>query len=88
VTYGDAEANRERDQEDNQIAPVQRRVQMFGSGIRDFDIHREVLSELDWSQDVHSTEVGVQVHSGIVTLSGAVSSPIKKILRYRRCPPG
>jgi osmotically-inducible protein OsmY len=51
---------------------------MFGSGIRDFDIHREVLSELDWSQDVHSTEVGVQVHSGVVTLSGVVSSPIKK----------
>jgi len=51
---------------------------MFGTGIRDFDIHREVLSELDWSQDVHSTEIGVQVNSGVVTLSGVVSSPMKK----------
>jgi osmotically-inducible protein OsmY len=53
---------------------------MFGSGIRDFDIHREVLSELDWSQDVHSTEVGVQVNNGIVTLAGTVSSSRKKVI--------
>lgn len=52
---------------------------MFGTGIRDFDIHRDVLSELDWAQDVHSTEVGVQVSGGIVTLSGLVRSPLTKV---------
>lgn len=51
---------------------------MFGAGMRDFDIHREILSELDWAQDVHSTEVGVQVSNGIVTLSGVVSSPTQQ----------
>ena len=53
---------------------------MFGTGMRDFDIHREILSELDWAHDVHSTEVGVQVSNGIVTLSGVVSSPTKQIV--------
>jgi osmotically-inducible protein OsmY len=48
--------------------------------MRDFDIHREILSELDWSHDVHSTELGVQVCNGIVTLSGTISSPLKKDL--------
>lgn len=48
--------------------------------MRDFDIHREILSELDWSHDVHSTEIGVQVCNGIVTLSGAVISPLKQSL--------
>lgn len=52
---------------------------MFGNGIRDFDIHREVLAELDWARDVHSTDVGVQVSSGIVTLTGSVSSSDKKV---------
>lgn len=51
---------------------------MPGTGMRDFDIHRELLSELDWTQDVHSTEIGVQVAGGIVTLSGVVESPLKK----------
>lgn len=49
-----------------------------GTVIRDFDIHRDVLGELDWSQDVNSTEVGVQVSNGIVTLSGVVHAPLKK----------
>lgn len=48
--------------------------------MRDFDIHREILSELDWSHDVHSTEIGVQVSNGIVTLSGTIASPLKKNL--------
>lgn len=51
---------------------------MWETGFRDFDIHREILSELDWSQDVHSTEVGVQVSNGIATLTGVVASPCKK----------
>lgn len=52
---------------------------MPATGIRDFDIHRDVLSEMDWSHDVHSTEVGVQVNNGIVTLSGVVHAPLKRV---------
>ena len=47
---------------------------MRGVGTRDFDIHREILCELDWEPGVVSTQVGVQVDRGIVTLLGNVSS--------------
>lgn len=43
-------------------------------GIRDFDIHWDVLSELDAEPGIVSTQVGVQVGDGIVTLLGNVAS--------------
>jgi osmotically-inducible protein OsmY len=47
---------------------------MSGFGDRDFDIHREILSELDWEPGIDSTQVGVQVDRGIAILLGTVSS--------------
>ena len=47
----------------------------------DKEIQQAVLRELEWEPQVKSTEVGVAVKDGIVTLSGYVDSYTK---RYRR----
>lgn len=46
---------------------------------KDSDIHQDVLQELKWDTRVDETEVGVEVDSGVVTLTGTVSSLAKKI---------
>jgi osmotically-inducible protein OsmY len=40
----------------------------------DKEIQRAVLQELDWEPQVRSTDVGVTVHDGIVTLTGFVDT--------------
>ena len=42
-------------------------------------IHHDVLEELKWDSRVDETEVGVQVASGIVTLTGTVTSWAKRL---------
>jgi osmotically-inducible protein OsmY len=45
----------------------------------DAQIKADVLNELKWDQNVDETDVGVQVHNGIVTLTGYISAYAKKI---------
>lgn len=45
----------------------------------DSEIQSDVLKELKWDTRVEETEVGVQVHQGIVTLVGTVTSYAKKL---------
>lgn len=45
----------------------------------DSQIQKDVLEELKWDTRVEETEVGVEVDQGIVTLTGTVSSYIKKL---------
>jgi osmotically-inducible protein OsmY len=40
----------------------------------DSQIHRDILEELKWDTRVKETDVGVEVHSGVVTLTGTVDS--------------
>ena len=40
----------------------------------DSDIKRDVEDELRWDPDIDSTDIGVSVHNGVVTLSGFVRS--------------
>jgi osmotically-inducible protein OsmY len=44
----------------------------------DAQIHRDVLEELRWDSRVEETEVGVEVDSGVVTLTGTVTSWAKR----------
>jgi osmotically-inducible protein OsmY len=50
---------------------------MTGRG--DSEIKRDVLQELKWDSRVEETEVGVEVHRGVVTLTGTVSSYGKRM---------
>lgn len=45
----------------------------------DAQIQQDVLTELRWDTRVDETEVGVEVDSGVVTLTGAVTSHAKRI---------
>ena len=45
----------------------------------DEKIQSDVLGELKWDTTVDETEVGVQVHDGVVTLTGNIGSYAKKI---------
>ncbi len=45
----------------------------------DADIQRSVLRELEWDPRVDVTDVGVQVHGGIVVLTGRVRNYARKI---------
>ncbi len=45
----------------------------------DAQIKTDVLNELKWDSTVDETEVGVQVHNGIVTLTGNISAYPKKL---------
>ena len=45
----------------------------------DAQIHRDVLEELKWDSRVDETEVGVQVASGVVTLTGTVTNWAKRV---------
>ena len=44
----------------------------------DKSVQEDVIRELDWEPAVHSTEIGVGVKDGIVTLSGVVESHAAK----------
>ncbi|MCW3098363.1 MAG: putative osmotically inducible protein [Chthonomonadaceae bacterium] len=44
----------------------------------DKEIQQAALSELEWEPEVSSTEIGVAVKDGVVTLSGFVDSYVKK----------
>lgn len=45
----------------------------------DNQIRQDVMEEIEWDPMLHSTEIGVTVNNGIVTLSGHVNSYLKKI---------
>lgn len=45
----------------------------------DAQIQQDVLNELKWDTRVEPTEIGVEVHGSIVTLTGTVSSWAKKV---------
>ena len=49
----------------------------------DEQIQREVLAELEWDATVRSTEIGVVVKDGVVTLTGWVDSYAKKLAAER-----
>jgi osmotically-inducible protein OsmY len=49
----------------------------------DEQIQREVLAELEWDATIRSTEVGVVVKDGVVTLTGWVDSYAKKLAAER-----
>lgn len=44
----------------------------------DYDLQQDVLDELDWDPEVDVTDVGVEVESGVITLTGTVNSFAKK----------
>jgi osmotically-inducible protein OsmY len=45
----------------------------------DSEVQQDVLRELSWDPRVEETEVGVEVHGGVVTLTGSVSSWAKRV---------
>ena len=45
----------------------------------DYEIKRRILRELKWDSRIAWAQIGVDVHDGLVTLSGAVSTYAKKI---------
>jgi osmotically-inducible protein OsmY len=45
----------------------------------DLEIQKDVMEELKWTPLLNSTEIGVAVKNGIVTLTGTVDSYIKKV---------
>ena len=47
---------------------------------QDKSVREDVIRELDWEPAVRSTEIGVGVKDGIVTLSGAGGQP-----RFQAC---
>jgi osmotically-inducible protein OsmY len=49
----------------------------------DAEIQKRVLRELEWDTRVDATDVGVEVHDGIVTLTGTVSSWAKRVAAQR-----
>jgi osmotically-inducible protein OsmY len=44
----------------------------------DTEIQKDVLAELQWDPRVHTTEIGVAVKDGVVTLTGSIDSFTKK----------
>jgi osmotically-inducible protein OsmY len=53
----------------------------------DKEIQQAVLRELEWEPQVRSTEIGVAVKDGIVTLAGAVDSYSKRYYAKVSIPP-
>jgi osmotically-inducible protein OsmY len=49
----------------------------------DSQIQADVLAELKWDPNVKETDVGVQVHDGVVTLTGNVNSYAKRLAARR-----
>jgi osmotically-inducible protein OsmY len=46
---------------------------------KDYDIQEDVISELKWNPSIHSSNIGVAVKHGVVTLSGEVESFLEKV---------
>jgi osmotically-inducible protein OsmY len=46
---------------------------------QDSELKKDVVDELRWDTRVDETEVGVQVHNGVVTLTGTVASWAKRL---------
>lgn len=44
----------------------------------DAELQKNVMEELKWEPSIHSTEIGVSVKNGIVTLSGTVDTYLEK----------
>jgi osmotically-inducible protein OsmY len=44
----------------------------------DLELQRDVIEELKWESFINSSEIGVSVKEGVVTLSGSVDSYNKK----------
>ncbi len=49
----------------------------------DAEILQDVLREMEWDTRVHAGELGVQVHGGLVTLTGAVPNYSQKLAATR-----
>jgi len=49
----------------------------------DASVKADVLNELRWDATVDETEVGVQVHDGVVTLTGTISAYPKRLAARR-----
>ena len=45
----------------------------------DKQIQQDVMDELEWDPEIDSSEIGVAVRNGIVTLSGQITSYAKKL---------
>ena len=45
----------------------------------DIEIQKDVMEELEWTPLLNSSEIGVAVQNGIVTLTGTVDSYLKKV---------
>jgi osmotically-inducible protein OsmY len=46
---------------------------------KDYEIQEDVINELKWNASIHSSNIGVSVKSGVVTLWGEVDSYLEKI---------
>lgn len=44
----------------------------------DVQLQQDVMAELQWEPAVHAAQIGVEVHKGVVTLAGEVSSYTEK----------
>jgi len=44
----------------------------------DADLRSDILAEMDWEPSIHSHDVGVSVHDGVVTLTGTVPTYFEK----------
>jgi osmotically-inducible protein OsmY len=49
----------------------------------DIQIHRDVLEEFKWDPRVDETEVGIEVDTGVVTLTGTITSWAKRVAAER-----
>jgi len=45
---------------------------------KDTDLQSDILAELEWEPSIHSQDIGVSVHDGIVTLTGTVPTYSEK----------
>jgi len=44
----------------------------------DKDLQSDIMAEMDWEPSIHSQDVGVSVHEGVVTLTGTVPTYFEK----------
>jgi osmotically-inducible protein OsmY len=51
----------------------------------DAQLQRDVLDELEWEPSVKSSDIGVSVHEGVVTLTGRIDSFTEKDRAERAC---
>ena len=56
---------------------------MVTTYVSDGTLQRNVMDEFDWDPEVETTEVGVEVDDGVITLTGSVDSYAKKYAAER-----